>query len=64
MDVKVKVLKKFNEELGSSLNNLKEIERLHMKLEYDKTKVEESVCIYFAIAYFCKDCKLSDVIIC
>ncbi|XP_058796896.1 RAD50-interacting protein 1 [Phymastichus coffea] len=41
MNVKVKVNKKFNEELGSSLNNLKAIEHLHMKLQYDKTKVEE-----------------------
>lgn len=45
MDVKVKVIKKFNEELGSSLKNLKEIEQIHMRLEYDKTKVEEHVSI-------------------
>ena len=43
MDVKIKVIKKFNEELGSSLKNLKEIEQIHMKLEYDKNKVEEYV---------------------
>lgn len=43
MDVKVKVIKKFNDELGSALKNLKEIERIHIKLEYDKSKVEESV---------------------
>ncbi|OXU27588.1 hypothetical protein TSAR_000182 [Trichomalopsis sarcophagae] len=45
MDVKVKVIKKFNNELGSALKNLKEIERIHIKLEYDKSKVEESLSL-------------------
>lgn len=47
MDLKVKVMKKFNEELGSGLDNLKGIEQMHMKLECDKKHVEECVSIFF-----------------
>lgn len=46
MDVKVKVIKKFNEELGFAMKNFKNIEEIHKKLEYDRNKVAESVRIY------------------
>ncbi|XP_014206211.1 RAD50-interacting protein 1 [Copidosoma floridanum] len=45
MDVKVKVFKMFNEELGSDLTNLKNIEQIHKKLEQGKNKVEQSLSL-------------------
>ncbi|KAJ8680451.1 hypothetical protein QAD02_016238 [Eretmocerus hayati] len=45
MDVKVRVIKKFNEELGSNLENLKEIEQMHAKLEKGRLKVEECLSL-------------------
>lgn len=46
MDIKVKVIKKFNEELGYALKNFKNIEEIHRKLEINRNKVAESVRTY------------------
>lgn len=43
MDIAAKVIKRFNEKLGSDLKNLEKLQKFHEELESEKNDLEESV---------------------
>lgn len=45
MDIRQKIIQKFNAELGSDLKNLEKIYDFHKRLSAEKDEVEKSVSI-------------------
>lgn len=43
MDIEARVIKRFNEKLGSDLKNLENLQTFHEELESEKNALEESV---------------------
>jgi len=46
MDIKQKIIQKFNAQLGSNLKNLEEIYDFHEYLKAEKDEIEKSVSQY------------------
>lgn len=46
MDIKQKVIQKFNAQLGSNLKNLEKIYDFHEYLKTEKDEIEKSVSLY------------------
>lgn len=59
MDMKQKILQKFNGELGLDLKSLQEIYDFHERLEIEKNKIKKSVNVRFASGYVTNGKKLS-----
>lgn len=54
MDIKQKIIQRFNEEMGSSLKGLDNIKHFHECLQAEKNEIEKSVCLnlnYIIIKY-------------
>lgn len=49
MDIKQKIIQKFNAQFGSNLKNLEEIYNFHQHLQLEKDEIEKSVCIFFIL---------------
>jgi len=53
MDIKQKIIEKFNKDLGSNLKNLEEIYDFQKHLKAEKDEIEKSVGIYLQSNIIC-----------
>jgi len=53
MDIKQKIIEKFNKDLGSNLKNLEEIYNFQKHLKAEKDEIEKSVGIYLQSSIIC-----------
>lgn len=54
MDIKQRVIDKFNEVFGAELKNLDKIGEFHEKLEAEKREIEQSVSVYILFTFIDK----------